>query len=65
MSHEHNHDYHNHVDEQGQLVKCYHECKSQFSTMSFWVLMTISFPFEHAIWEYVFPWIWAHLKQLS
>jgi hypothetical protein len=41
---------HTHVSSDGTLVKCYHECKSQLGTLSFWVMTTLAFPIEHAIW---------------
>jgi hypothetical protein len=54
MSHEHKHS-HTHTDEKGKLVKCYHECKNQVLSLSFWVMMTIFFPLEHILWEHVPP----------
>jgi hypothetical protein len=41
---------HTHKAPDGSLVKCYHECKNQLTTMSFWVLTTLAFPLEHFIW---------------
>lgn len=55
--HKHN-DGHNHVDERGHLVKCYHECKSQVGSLSFWVLMTLMWPLEHALFEHIPPFSW-------
>ena len=63
MSHEHKHNHpHTHTDEQGKLVQCYHECKSQMKTLSFWVLMTLTFPLEHMIWEYIPPFSMINAK---
>jgi hypothetical protein len=42
---------HLHQDENGVFVKCYHETKSQLTSYSFWIGMTIGFPIEHFIWE--------------
>lgn len=46
---------HSHIDEQGKMVKCYHECKSLFLSYSFWIATLIAFPLEHAIWVYLPP----------
>lgn len=42
---------HHHEDKHGKLIECYHECRSQLKSLSFWVLLTVSFPLEHFIWE--------------
>jgi len=46
---------HTHIDENGKIVKCYHETKALFQSYQFWIAMTIGFPIEHAIWVYVPP----------
>ncbi len=46
---------HYHTDENGFLVKCYHETKSMLTSYSFWIGLTISFPLEHFLWEKVYP----------
>ena len=46
---------HYHKDDRGRLVKCLHECKNMFLSVSFWVGLTISFPAEHYIWTKVWP----------
>lgn len=46
----HTHEHHTHLTETGTLVKCYHECRNTLRTPSFWVLTTLAFPLEHAIW---------------
>lgn len=45
---------HFHKTEKG-LKACYHTCKSILASPSFWVGTTISFPFEHFIWEKLWP----------
>jgi hypothetical protein len=47
--------YHTHKDEQGKLHKCYHRCKNALFSWQLWLGMTISFPFEHALYENVWP----------
>lgn len=49
---------HYHKDEKGEFVKCLHECKNIVLTPSFWLLTTITFPFEHFIWERLPPFNW-------
>lgn len=41
---------HTHTTNTGKVVECYHECRSTLSRPSFWVLTTLVFPLEHAIW---------------
>lgn len=41
---------HTHTTPTGAVVECYHECKSTLSRPAFWVLTTLAFPIEHAIW---------------
>jgi len=48
---------HYHSDEAGLLVRCYHKCRTVF-TWQFFVGITISFPFEHFLWEKVPPFSW-------
>lgn len=50
---------HYHKTKSGVLVKCYHECKTRFMDAGFWgglvVGTTVSFPFEHYLYEKVWP----------
>lgn len=46
--------FHHHRNENGVLVRCYHKCKSTLG-VGFWLGLTFSFPFEHALWHYVWP----------
>lgn len=45
---------HFHRDEQGMLVKCYHKCRNNW-LVGFCVGTTLSFPFEHWLYEKVWP----------
>ena len=47
--------FHTHPNEEGFLVKCYHQSKSVLLSGAFWFGVTISFPLEHFIWEKVWP----------
>lgn len=47
--------WHYHLTESGKLVQCYHSCKSVLLSFSFWAGVSISFPFEHWLWEKVWP----------
>lgn len=49
---------HTHVDKNGFVVECYHEAKSQLTSVSFWIGITLSFPIEHFLWEKVPPFSW-------
>lgn len=44
-------EFHTHKDENGILVKCYHDTKLMLTTTGFWVSTIIAFPLEHFIWE--------------
>lgn len=51
---------HYHKDESGFLVQCYHVCskgvkgiKETLTSVAFWVGVTVSYPFEHLLWERV------------
>ena len=46
---------HTHLDEQGKLVKCYHECKTALTDWRFLLGFTLGFPFEHLLWDKVWP----------
>jgi hypothetical protein len=46
---------HFHTDERGVLVKCYHGTKTVLTDYSFWIGLTLGFPFEHLLWEKVWP----------
>lgn len=46
---------HEHVTKDGFVVKCYHECRSLFTDWRFILGITISYPFEHFIWEHIWP----------
>lgn len=41
---------HVHTKPDGTIVSCYHECRNTLARPSFWVLTTLAFPIEHAIW---------------
>ncbi len=47
--------FHTHVDERGHIVKCWHECRSLVTDWKFWAGMTLGFPFEHYLYEKVYP----------
>lgn len=49
---------HHHFDQQGVLIKCYHECKSLLTDWRFFAGITLSFPLEHFLWEKVWPFSW-------
>lgn len=46
---------HYHRTEEGKLSKCYHVCKNIITDYKFWMVTTLSFPLEHAIWDKVWP----------
>jgi hypothetical protein len=46
---------HFHADEQGLLRACYHKCRTSALSWGFWIGLTIGFPFEHLLWEKVWP----------
>lgn len=46
---------HTHKDENGFLVRCFHSCKNSLTSWQFWLGMTIGFPFEHFLYEKVWP----------
>lgn len=46
---------HYHKDEQGFLVRCYHNGVNLLTDYKFWIGVTISFPLEHFIWERLWP----------
>jgi len=48
-------DFHTHRDERGLAVRCYHTCRSAVLSWQLWLGFTLSFPFEHALWEKVPP----------
>ena len=56
------HHCHEHKDENGFMVKCYHKCKSILSDGKFWIGVTISFPLEHFLWTKVPG--FAHIAEL-
>lgn len=45
---------HFHKNEQGEMVKCFHECKSILRQPAFWVITTLSFPIEHGLWSLIY-----------
>ena len=47
--------FHTHINEQGLLIKCYHQCKIVFFNWQFWAGLTMGFPLEHLLWEKVWP----------
>lgn len=51
---------HHHKDENGFLRECYHVCGNGLTSVAetlksipFWVGVTVSYPFEHFLWEHV------------
>ena len=42
---------HYHEDENGTLVKCYHNVKTFLADWKFWAGVTLSFPIEHWLYE--------------
>lgn len=50
--------FHTHKDERGFLIRCYHKYKPINMVGSFLLGITISFPFEHYLWEKVPPFSW-------
>ena len=46
---------HYHRNNQGILVRCYHQCRNSLLSVSFWLGVTLSFPLEHVLWEKVWP----------
>lgn len=45
-----------HVDPKtGILHRCYHRCKKAGLTLTFWISFTFGYPFEHWLWEHVWP----------
>ena len=47
--------FHVHKDENGFLVRCYHQAKPLLLNWKWWASLTFSFPIEHALWEHVWP----------
>lgn len=60
---------HYHKDERGVLVQCYHACTKGLGSVRetltnpvFWIGTTVTWPFEHFLYEHVPPFSWiAHL----
>lgn len=46
---------HYHQDEQGVWHRCYHKCRSTLLSWGFWAGLTMGFPFEHLLWQRVWP----------
>jgi hypothetical protein len=46
---------HFHRDDHGVLVRCFHSCRTAVLSGGFWLGVTVSFPFEHLIWEKLWP----------
>jgi hypothetical protein len=47
--------FHFHRTEHGTLTRCYHNCKQLLLSWQFWIGTLVSFPLEHALYEYVWP----------
>lgn len=45
-------------DQRPYIVRCCHKMKSQVLSGGFWLGMTIGFPFEHFLYEKVWPFTW-------
>lgn len=41
-----------------RLQACYHKCKNELTSVSFWLALTLGFPFEHFLWEKIPPFKW-------
>lgn len=48
-------DQHYHRDTSGVLHRCYHKCKVTVASPAFWIGVTLSFPLEHGLYTYVWP----------
>lgn len=46
---------HQHVDKRGYVHWCYHKCRGILTNWQFWAGMTLGFPFEHLLWEKLWP----------
>lgn len=46
---------HVHTDSRGYVHWCYHHCRNILTAWQFWLGMTLSFPFEHLLWEKMWP----------
>lgn len=46
---------HFHLNTVGQLEACYHKCRATITSFGFWIGMTLGFPFEHLLYEKVWP----------
>ena len=53
---------HKHVDRQGAMHECWHECTTEMKRPAFWalnaLLTMLLFPFEHALYTHVIPFTW-------
>ncbi len=47
--------FHTHSDENGLIVKCYHQTKTALLSFGFWLGLTLGFPVEHFLWEKIWP----------
>jgi len=47
--------YHEHVDKQGIVHRCYHSCRNLLTNWQFWAGLTLGFPVEHLLWEKLWP----------
>lgn len=45
---------HYHLNKIGMLEACYHRCRT-LTKPGFWIGLTLGFPIEHALWDYVPP----------
>jgi hypothetical protein len=46
---------HTHQLPNGMLASCFHKCRSSLFSWQFWAGLTFGFPFEHFIWEKLWP----------
>jgi hypothetical protein len=46
---------HKHPSKNGFMVTCYHHCRNVLAVPAFWIGITVSYPFEHLLWERVWP----------
>lgn len=46
---------HEHKDDTGFVVACYHRCRTAVFSVGFWIGMTVGFWPEHLLWLKVWP----------
>lgn len=46
---------HEHTDDLGFVYMCWHKCRPSVTSVGFWLGLTVGFPFEHLLWEKLWP----------